>query len=204
MVGPEPMTSVGNTHQIPYTPFTAFIPRQNTYNTEALSDAPRAHLLDETDDSLARLYNQLLRFVERDLCRIMTLGDKIAVATHTESRMAKGDDTPVEVEETRGFQIMSHVVWEELGKSLMDEIGVVVFAAGSPKEFRQVRLRRFLVSEILKAFYSTMRRHKHLFVRWNFLHLPVVQSNKCVNIRYILPLNVGGSYLYISNCDGRK
>jgi hypothetical protein len=30
-------------------------------------------------------------------------------------------------------------VWEEHGKLLMDEIGVVVFAAGSPKEFRQVR-----------------------------------------------------------------
>jgi hypothetical protein len=39
-------------------------------------------------------------------------------------------------------------VWEEHGKLLMDEIGVVAFAAGSLKEFRQVRLRHFLVSEI--------------------------------------------------------
>jgi hypothetical protein len=154
MVGPEPMTSVGSTHRIPYTPFTAFIPRQNSYNIESQSDIPKAHLLDETDDSLARLYNQLLRFTERDLCRIMTLAEKIAVATHTESRMAKDDDILMEVdrsiEETRGFQIMSHVVWEELGKSLTDEIGVIVFAAGSPKEFRQVSLLHFLVSGTLE------------------------------------------------------
>ena len=145
------MTSVGSIHQIPHTPFTAFIPRQNTYNIESLSDAPKAHLLEETDDPLARLYNQLLRFIERDLYRIMSLADRIAVATPTESRTAKPDDTPMEVDrsvdETRGFQIMSHVVWDELGKSLMDEIGVVVFAAGSPKEFRQVSLHRFVMGK---------------------------------------------------------
>jgi hypothetical protein len=139
MVGPESMTSLGSTHQIPYTPFTAFIPRQNTYDIDSPSDTPRAHLLDETDDSLARLYNQLLRFVERDLCRIMSLADKIAVATNSESRTPKRDDILMEVgrsvEETRGFQIMSDVVWEELGRSLMDEIGSSCLPQGVRKNF---------------------------------------------------------------------
>jgi len=154
IVGHESTTSVVSTHQIPYTPFTAFIPRQSTYNIDSPSDSPRAHLLDETDDSLARLYNQLLRFVERHLCRIMSLADKIALATHTESRTTKRDEIIMEVsvEESRGFQIMSNVVWDELGKSLMDEIGVVVFAAGNPKEFRQVNLCHFLVQESLESF----------------------------------------------------
>lgn len=160
MLGPEPTTSVGGTHQIPYTPFTAFIPRQSSYNVESLSDSPKAHLLDETDDTLARLYNQLLRFVERDLYRIMNLADKISVGIHTEPRASRGDDTPMAVdssgEESSGFQIMSHVVWEELGRSLMDEIGSIVFAVGSPKEFRQVSLRYFLCMDLLKIPFTAL------------------------------------------------
>lgn len=154
MVGSEPMTSVSSTHQIPYTPFTAFLPRQTTYSIESQSDTPNVHLLDETDDTLARLYNQLLRFIEQNLCRIMSLADQIAVATLTESRTADDvlPDVGRNVEETRGFQIMSHVVWEEVGNSLMDELGVIVFAAGSPKEFRQVSLRHFLESASIESF----------------------------------------------------
>ena len=165
MVGPEPMTSVGSTHQIPYTPFTAFVPRQSSYNIESLSDSPKAHLLDETDNSLARLYNQLLRFVERDLCRIMNLAGKIAVGT---PRASRGDDTPMAVdgngEENSGFQIMSHVVWEEFGKSLMDEIGGIVFAVGSPKEFRHVSLSYFLYFTLLK-YLSQHYETTHAFLR---------------------------------------
>ncbi|KAF7304568.1 Conserved oligomeric Golgi complex subunit 2-like [Mycena chlorophos] len=36
-----------------------------------------------------------------------------------------------------GFQIMGNVVWEEFGRSIMDELGLVVFAAGRPNEFRK-------------------------------------------------------------------
>jgi hypothetical protein len=81
----------------------------------------------------------------------MSLADKIAVAAHTESLTVNYSSMEVGrgVDETGGFQIMSHVVWEEIGKSLMDEIGSVVFAAGSPKEFRQVSLYRLM---ILKSF----------------------------------------------------
>jgi len=86
----------------------------------------------------------------------MSLADKIALATHSESRTTKRDEIHMEVsrcvEESRGFQIMSNVVWDELGKSLMDEIGAVVFAAGNPKEFRQASLRHFLVPASLKSF----------------------------------------------------
>ena len=38
----------------------------------------------------------------------------------------------------RGFEIMANVVWAEVGKAIMDELGSAVFAAGKPDEFRKV------------------------------------------------------------------
>ncbi|KAF9529343.1 oligomeric golgi complex component, COG2-domain-containing protein [Crepidotus variabilis] len=133
---PTPMTSIGTAQPIPYTPFTAFVPKQNSYRiADAASDLPRAHLLEETDDALAALYNQLLRFVERDLCRIMDAAEKVTVKPSKEADLPQsvvGDEKA-----GRGFQIMSNVVWDELGRSIMDEIGGVVFSSGRPKEFRK-------------------------------------------------------------------
>lgn len=43
-------------------------------------------------------------------------------------------------EEKEGFEIMANVVWAEFGRSIIDEMGGVVFAAGRPDEFRKVRL----------------------------------------------------------------
>jgi len=87
---------------------------------------------------LARLYNQLLRFVERDLCRIMSLAERVTVKPYAEKAVDMLSEVNGEAEERRDFQIMSHVVWDELGRSIMNEIGSVVFAAGNPKEFRKV------------------------------------------------------------------
>lgn len=44
-----------------------------------------------------------------------------------------GDD-----EGGRGFEIMANVIWEEIARPTMDELGNVVFAAGRPDEFRKV------------------------------------------------------------------
>ena len=41
-------------------------------------------------------------------------------------------------EEGGGFEIMANVVWSEIGRALMDELGGVIFAAGKPDEFRKV------------------------------------------------------------------
>jgi len=73
----------------------------------------------------------------------MSLAEKMAVKPHREARVDKATDSPSEMNgkaevEKRGFQIMSDVVWEELGRAIMDEIGSIVFAAGNPKEFRLV------------------------------------------------------------------
>ena len=137
-------------HQIPYTPFTAFIPKQTTYAVpNSVNELPKAYLLDDTDDSLARLYNQILRFVERDLTRIMDLAEKVTLKPSSSNlRPVKGlveYSTPgIEMgDDKKGFQILTNVLWSEISKAIVDEIGTVVFAAGRPNDFRKVRCTPF-------------------------------------------------------------
>ena len=134
-------------HQIPYTPFTAFVPKQFTQTVpNSVNDLPKAYLLDDTDDSLARLYNQILRFVERDLTRIMDLAEKVTLKPSSSTpRPVKGLAEPSKPDECetdggeKGFQILTNVVWSEISRAIVDEIGTVVFAAGRPSDFRKVR-----------------------------------------------------------------
>ena len=133
-------------HQIPYTPFTAFDPKQFTQTVpNSVNDLPKAYLLDDTDDSLARLYNQILRFVERDLTRIMDLAEKVTLKpSSSTSRPVTGLVEPSRLDDEtdddkKGFQILTNVVWSEISRAIVDEIGTVVFAAGRPSDFRKVR-----------------------------------------------------------------
>ena len=130
-------------HQIPYTPFTAFVPKLHAV-PNSVHDLPKAYLLDDTDDSLAKLYNQILRFVERDLSRIMDLAEKVMFKPSSSiSRPLKGSvelstlDNETE-DDKKGFQILTNVVWSEISRAIVDEIGTVVFAAGRPNDFWKV------------------------------------------------------------------
>ncbi|KAJ6593950.1 oligomeric golgi complex component, COG2-domain-containing protein [Mycena capillaripes] len=132
----------------PYTPFTSFAlktPFQSSYSLGTLSNSPYAHLL-EDEDPLARLYSQILRFVERDMSKIMGIAEKVSLKSVPTGRKDKAlvpalvalpaEITNREVDED-GFEIMANVVWEEFGRAIMDELGPVVFAAGRPNEFRK-------------------------------------------------------------------
>jgi hypothetical protein len=110
--------------------------------------------LDENEDTLARVYNQLLRFVERDLRRIMEVADRVSLRgvrggvvggkglgkdMLTSSRSGKyTEKADGKQDSLEGFEIMANVVWAEFGRAIMDEMGSIVFAAGSPGEFRKV------------------------------------------------------------------
>lgn len=127
----------------PYTPFTAFASKQNPFDA---SFDTHAHLLDDTDDPLAALYNTILRFVDRDMKRIMEMAEKVGVKPGTGTpRLAPGK-TPLlgvpvataKTEQGAGFDIMANVVWAEIAKAIMDELGNIVFAAGKPDDFRKV------------------------------------------------------------------
>lgn len=163
------MTSALPGHQIPYTPFTAFIPKQIERKTSGYpSDLPQAQLLDDTDDPLALLYNQLLRFVERDIGKIMDIAEKITVKT-SESWSEELIGLPPKSnsaagESSKEFQIMANVVWDEFGNAILDEIGGIVFSVGRPNEFRKVCLKSWTLgcfsididrSSILKHYETT-------------------------------------------------
>lgn len=110
----------------PHAPFTAFPTRSDSFNA-ALTAAPR---LDETDNPLAVLYNGILAFLDRDLKRIMDVADRIS------ARIGREVDGAVDA---RGFEVLANVIWVEVARALMDELGSALFAAGRPDEFRKVR-----------------------------------------------------------------
>lgn len=126
----------------PYTPFTAFASKQNPFEFALRADSHssatgHAHILDESDDPLAALYNTILRFVDRDVRRTMEIAEAVCVKSGSRAAADKGEKRDGE-EPT--FEIVANVVWAEIGRALMDELGNVIFAAGKPDEFRKVRL----------------------------------------------------------------
>ena len=133
-----------NVPHTPYTPFTAFPTRRNFLDNSALP----IPYLDESDNSLARLYNQVLRFIERDLTCIMDITERVSLKASTrpvELNPTLGSShDEFELQAAQGFDIMANVIWPETGQAIMDELGSVVFAAGQPDDFLRVG-RRFRV-----------------------------------------------------------
>lgn len=77
------------------------------------------------------MYNVILAFLERDLKRIMDVAERISARIKQEAAGAV---------EARGFEVLANVIWAEIARALMDELGSALFAAGRPDEFRKVRL----------------------------------------------------------------
>ncbi|KAH8828049.1 oligomeric golgi complex component, COG2-domain-containing protein [Flagelloscypha sp. PMI_526] len=69
----------------PYTPFSASHPKtpSSLLSSTSSSHSPFAYVLAEGDDPLSDLYSQILRFVERDLSRIMLQAEKVSVKPTT-------------------------------------------------------------------------------------------------------------------------
>lgn len=160
----------------PYTPFTAFASKQNPFEASFES---QPHLLDDRDDPLAALYNTILKFVDRDMKRIMEIAEKVGVKSsgHSSKAMGKlallGANGVTPKESSGGFEIMANVVWAEIGKAIMDELGSVVFAAGKPDEFRKVfKSPSSSFCFLSSPPRSTMRRLKRSSGRWNTLLHP--------------------------------
>ncbi|EAU91231.2 hypothetical protein CC1G_06866 [Coprinopsis cinerea okayama7 len=125
---PEPLLSASFPGpQTPYTPFTAFIPKQShQFGPRSPFQKSQSYLLDDTTDNLAHLYNQILRFIERDVCYLMDAAESL------KSKSVSGDKAA-----NAGFSILANVVWDELSRAIQDEIGGSVFSAGRPDEFRK-------------------------------------------------------------------
>ncbi|KAF8910351.1 oligomeric golgi complex component, COG2-domain-containing protein [Mucidula mucida] len=108
----------------PYTPFTAFPLKQFSLPSAGKRHSPYMSVLEESDEPIAKLYCQILRFVERDLCRIMDIAEKVSIKS-----LPGGHG--------KGFEIMANVVWDEFARAIMDELGSVVFSVGKPNVFRK-------------------------------------------------------------------
>ncbi|KAH9839219.1 oligomeric golgi complex component, COG2-domain-containing protein [Rhodofomes roseus] len=131
---PQPSGAVPRT---PYTPFTAFASKQNPFEFSTQQAGAQAHILDDREGPLAGLYNAVLRFVDRDLRRLMEIAERVCVKSGSRAGAAKTNGSAESGDEQGGFEIMANVVWAEIGRAVLDELGGVVFAAGKPDDFRK-------------------------------------------------------------------
>ena len=102
----------------------------------------QVQLLDESSGPLALLYNQILKFVERDLKKLAESAEAVCIKSGSRKpclQLAGSPNTQGQ-ELQKGFEIMANVVWAEIGQAIMGELGSVVFAAGKTDEFRKVIL----------------------------------------------------------------
>lgn len=96
------------------------------------------------DDPLVHLLNTILRFVERDCKLVIDLAERANSARsykRYKGRIAANLGEPEEsVDAARqSFDIIGGVVWAEVGRALMEDLGTSLFAAGRPDEFQKVR-----------------------------------------------------------------
>ena len=170
-------------------------------------------LLDETDDSLAAFYNNLLRFVEKDCRIIMDVTAKIGARNGkkhmpapeiVEDNLLDGPDEGEHLAASTHFEIMANVIWAEIGQALMEELGSVIFSAGRPAEFKKVGYSSTNGFTAEMCTSSTIQPHEHSSQRLNFSLLTCVVSSPCEVIPLIFHSSGDGNYLCTSSCGGRK
>ncbi|EJD02931.1 COG complex component [Fomitiporia mediterranea MF3/22] len=121
----------------PYTPYTALPSKQNPFFANVTDLDSSIYLLDDSDSPLAGVYNQVLRFIARDMKPIMEAAEQVASKSRQKSSVLSVDITNAEGSTEYGFDILSNVIWAEVSRAIMDDLGSSVFAAGKPDEFRK-------------------------------------------------------------------
>ena len=110
-----------------------------------------------SEDPLALLLSNLLRFIERDLRMPIEIAERINSDRTHKSQKGRGKSRPTPAVDGKpsltgegdsiangsapienGFDIMARVVWAEIGRALIDQLGPIIFAAGRPDEFQKV------------------------------------------------------------------
>jgi hypothetical protein len=81
----------------------------------------------------------MIKFVERDLKKIMEIAETICVKSGSRKKAELVLHSNSAKQRADGFEIMANVVWAEFGRAIMDELGNVIFSAGKTDEFRVVR-----------------------------------------------------------------
>lgn len=130
----------------PVTPFTpaAFTAKQESFFQNSTDLDSSIFLLDENGGPLAVLYNHVLRFIFRDLKPVMDLADRLRTKSLSNTTLLLTiDDEATVADDERYFDILANVLWTELARSIMDDLGSQVFAVGKPNEFKKVGFKPF-------------------------------------------------------------
>lgn len=143
----------------------------------------QVQLLDEGLGPLAILYNQIIKFVERDLKKLAESAEAICVKSGSRKPRIlplHGLPNAQEQESRKGFDIMANVVWAEIGQAIMDELGSVVFAAGKTDEFKkvifQLRPNHLVPSHAIVCRITKLLKHSS--GRWNAWRLQYSRSRQ--------------------------
>lgn len=100
---------------------------------------------------LAALYNRVLDFVATECGVVLDVAERVLADVAEPGSTGSGpaaagasegreDDEREGDERVHGFEVLANVVVDEVATALMGELGSVVFAAGRPAVFHQVRL----------------------------------------------------------------
>ncbi|KAG9010340.1 hypothetical protein FRB93_004179 [Tulasnella sp. JGI-2019a] len=133
-------------HLSPRTPFTPFTSgRANPFDTLVASPPP---VLSEEEEGnpLASLFSTVIRFVQVNCGGVLELSYRISAKSRKAGRIAGGGSTNHDLSaedegeaglNPDGFEMMANVIWAEIARAVMEELGSVVFSAGNPEEFQK-------------------------------------------------------------------
>jgi conserved oligomeric Golgi complex subunit 2 len=140
MLPQTPLHQTKNSLMSPRTPFTPFVMSKGNYFDSLQNSEP---LLDDSDgDELASLLNTVLRFVQVNCTVILQLAEKAEsrrknADTLVLSKMVDNSSESGKIKE-EGFEILANVIWDEISRSVSEELGSSIFSAGRPNDFHKV------------------------------------------------------------------
>ena len=131
-------------------------------------------MLDDSDgNELAILLNSVLRFVQVNCEVILQLAEKAESRRKNSDTLLLTQFTDNAPETVRpkddGFEIMANVIWDEIARSIMEELGSTIFAAGQPDDFHAVRS---FCQEICSPLANALINITELFNYTKLYHLP--------------------------------
>ncbi|KAL5523737.1 hypothetical protein ACEPAG_7910 [Sanghuangporus baumii] len=130
-------SSVSRPPPTPFTPYTALTSKQTSFFSSSVEFDSNTRFLDDDDTPLTGLYNQILRFVSTEMKPVMEaaegIGSKGSHRPFSVGSIERRDDESDEY----GFDILSNVIWTEVSRAIMDDLGSAVFAVGKLDEFRK-------------------------------------------------------------------
>ncbi|KAL5507537.1 hypothetical protein ACEPAH_6993 [Sanghuangporus vaninii] len=128
-------SSVSRPPPTPFTPYTALTSKQTSFFSSSVDLDSNTHFLDDDDTPLTGLYNQILRFVSTDMRPIMEAAERIGSKGSRRPLSAESVERRDDESDEYGFDILSNVIWTEVSRAIMDDLGSAVFAVGKLDEF---------------------------------------------------------------------